>query len=390
MKKSLLALAAMGAFAGAAHAQSSVSVYGIIDTGYLSTETKSNAVTPVTAQQSTLGHDGALSGSRLGFRGTEDLGGGMRANFNIEMGINTTDDGMVANASNRNSFVGLSDSKLGEVRLGRFATLNKLINDSTVFGGGSFNGTNGGATSGWGWAAQANGAGVSNERINNALHYISPTFSGANVQLQFVDDKNDATTADAPETKVRGYFVGVNYAAGNVAVRYARKDVISETAAVAAGAINTNTTLRLDPVFGLISTLAAGQTTGVAAVEETRVTQDSALASYDFGVARIIATYNNTTTSPLTAANLLQRSDITVGVSVPLGNTTLLAQYSQGTQAAVNAQDDKVAGYQLGAVYNLSKRSNIYAAYGSGATKDGDTNREGTDRVMALGVRHTF
>jgi len=389
MKKSLLALAAMGAFAGAAQAQSSVTVYGLIDTSYMSTETKTNAVTPVTAQTSSIGADGALSGSRLGFRGTEDLGGGMRANFNIEMGINTTDSGMIANASNRNSFVGLSDSKLGEVRIGRFATLNKLINDSTVFGGGSFT-TVGVPTSGWGWAAQANGAGVSNERINNALHYISPTFSGANVQLQFVDDKNDVTTADAPETKVRGYFVGVNYAAGKVAVRYARKDVLSETAAVAAAALDPTALLLVDPVFGRVGTVAAAQMTGVAAVEETRVTQDSALASYNFGVASITATYNNTTTTPLTAAGRLQRSDITVGVSVPLGNTTLLAQYSQGTQAAVNAQDDKVTGYQLGAVYNLSKRSNIYAAYGSGATKDGDTNREGTDRVMALGVRHTF
>jgi len=389
MKKSLLALAAMGAFAGAAQAQSSVTVYGLIDTSYMSTETKTNAVTPVTAQTSSLGADGALSGSRLGFRGTEDLGGGMRANFNIEMGINTTDSGMIANASNRNSFVGLSDSKLGEVRIGRFATLNKLINDSTVFGGGSFT-TVGVPTSGWGWAAQANGAGVSNERINNALHYISPTFSGANVQLQFVDDKNDATTADAPETKVRGYFVGVNYAAGKVAVRYARKDVLSETAAVAAAALDPTALLLVDPVFGRVGTVAAAQMTGIAAVEETRVTQDSALASYNFGVASVTATYNNTTTTPLTAAGRLQRSDITVGVSVPLGNTTLLAQYSQGTQAAVNAQDDKVTGYQLGAVYNLSKRSNIYAAYGSGATKDGDTNREGTDRVMALGVRHTF
>ena len=390
MKKSLLALAAMGAFVGTVQAQSSVTIYGIIDTSYLSTETKSAAAVPVTAKQSTIGHDGAMNGTRLGFRGTEDLGGGMRANFTIEMGINTTDDGMVANASNRNSFVGLSDSKLGEIRLGRFATLNKLINDSTVFGGASFNGTNGGATSGWGWAAQANGAGVSNERINNALHYISPTFSGANIQLQLVDDVNDATTADAPKTMVKGYFVGANYATGNVAVRYARKEVKSEQAAVAAAAVSPNTTLRLDPVFGLISTFAAAQTTGVAAVEETQVTQDSILASYNFGVANVVATYNNTTSSPLTAALETKRSDLTIGASVPLGKTTLLAQYSQGTQKAVGTQDDKLTGLQLGAVYNLSKRSNIYAAYGTGKNKDGATDREGTDTVMALGVRHTF
>ena len=389
MKKSLLALAAMGAFVGTVQAQSSVSVYGIIDTSYLSTETKSSAATPITAKTSTLGNDGAMSGSRLGFRGTEDLGGGMRANFNIEMGITTTDDGMVANASNRNSFVGLSDSKLGEIRLGRFATLNKLINDSTVFGGASFT-TAGGSNSGWGWAAQANGGAVSNERINNALHYISPTFSGANIQLQLVDDENDVTTADAPKTQVKGYFVGANYATGNVAVRYARKEVKSETAAVAAGAINTNGTLRLDPVFGLISTVAAAQATGVAAVEDTKVTQDSILASYNFGVANVVATYNNTTSSPLTAANETKRSDLTIGASVPLGKTTLLAQYSQGTQKAVGTQDDKLTGLQLGAVYNFSKRSNIYAAYGTGKNKDGATDREGTDTVMALGVRHTF
>ncbi len=389
MKKLLIATAALAMVAGTAQAQSSVTVYGIVDTSYMSTETKSSAATPVIAKTSSLGADGAMQGTRLGFRGTEDLGGGMKANFNIELGLETTNDGMIANASNRNSFVGLSDSKLGEIRLGRFATLNKLINDATVFGGASMTSA-GGSNSGWGWTAQANGAAVSNERINNALHYISPTFSGVNVQLQLVDDENDATTANAAKTRVEGTFIGVNYAAGKLALRYANKNVKSETAAVDAAAVNPNTTLRLDPVFGLISTLAAGQVTGVAAVEETKVKQDSFLASYNFGVANVVATYNNTKSSPLTAANETKRSDTTVGVSVPMGKTTLLAQYGEGTQKAVGTADDKLKGLQLGVVYNLSKRTNVYAVYGDGENKDGATGRTATDEVMALGLRHSF
>jgi predicted porin len=84
--------------------------------------------------------------------------------------------------------------------------------------------------------AQANGAAVSNERINNALHYISPTFSGVNVQLQLVDDENDVTTADDAKSRVEGTFIGVNYAAGKLALRYANKSVKAETAAGAATA----------------------------------------------------------------------------------------------------------------------------------------------------------
>jgi len=387
MKKHLIAAAVAAAVAVPAAAQ--VTVYGIIDTSYMSSKTVSSAATPVTAKQNTFGADGALSGSRLGFRGSEDLGGGMKANMQIEMGLETTNDGMTANASNRLSFVGLSGG-FGEVRLGRFPTLNKLINDSTVMGGASFNGTAGGANSGWGWAAQANGGGVSNERINNAFHYITPTFSGFNLALQLVDDVNDATTADAAKTRVEGAFVGLNYTSGPLTVRAANKNVKSETAAVAAAALNPNTTLRLDPVFGLIGQFAIANNAGVLAVEETKVKQQSLLASYRFGAVGVVYTYNNTKTSPLTAANELKRSDSTLGLSVPVGSVTFLGQYSQGTQKAVGTQDDKLKGLQVAAVYNLSKRSNVYAAYGDGENKDGATGRKASDDIFAVGLRHSF
>jgi len=88
MKKSLFALAAVGAFAGAAQAQSSVSVYGVMDGSFTATTNKSKTTAAgsevTTNQRNTVNGDGALSTSRLGFRGNEDLGGGMSAQFQLE------------------------------------------------------------------------------------------------------------------------------------------------------------------------------------------------------------------------------------------------------------------------------------------------------------------
>jgi len=141
MKKSLLALATLGAFAGAAQAQSSVSVYGIMDGSYSSIEANQTTTAGVKSShkvRNTVNGDGALSTSRLGFRGVEDLGGGKSAQFVLEfdlinIGTGGTGDGQaqaatgVAGASTstgrgfgpRYSYIGLSDKALGTLRLGR-------------------------------------------------------------------------------------------------------------------------------------------------------------------------------------------------------------------------------------------------------------------------------
>jgi len=120
MKKSLIALAAMSAVAGAAQAQSSVTVYGLVDSGYRSTSSdalkytgSSNTTTVENRENKGVGSSSSAS-SRLGFRGTEDLGGGLRANFVVEVGLDAT-NATVSSMNNRQSFVGLS---------GGFGTLN--------------------------------------------------------------------------------------------------------------------------------------------------------------------------------------------------------------------------------------------------------------------------
>jgi len=147
MKKSLLAIAAATAFTGAAQAQSSVTVYGILDAGFMS-QTVRNAGTPqnqggaglnnsVTSTGTGFG-SGAESTSRLGFRGVEDLGSGTSAFFTVEFALNPTNsqsignggivagaanNGGAANASgnglnNRQSFVGIAQKGLGRVSIG--------------------------------------------------------------------------------------------------------------------------------------------------------------------------------------------------------------------------------------------------------------------------------
>jgi predicted porin len=121
MKKSLLALAVLGAFAGAASAQSSVTIYGTVDLavaksngGNANNPTQGGINTQSNSYQVIQGH-----ANRLGFRGNEDLGGGLSAQFQIEHRL-TPDDGAAANPfwAGR-SYIQLSSATAGRVYLGR-------------------------------------------------------------------------------------------------------------------------------------------------------------------------------------------------------------------------------------------------------------------------------
>ncbi|MEN9764444.1 MAG: hypothetical protein RL397_399, partial [Pseudomonadota bacterium] len=130
MKKHLIAAAVAGAFAVPAMAQ--VTVYGILDVGYKSTETTSVSSVNVTTktESSSFGNSGQQSGSRLGFSGTEDLGGGMKAGFVYELGMDPTEanyGGTSAFGANRQGFVSLSGG-FGEIRLGRQYTGHFAVN----------------------------------------------------------------------------------------------------------------------------------------------------------------------------------------------------------------------------------------------------------------------
>jgi predicted porin len=121
MKKSLFALAAVTAFAGAAQAQSSVTVYGILDVGFIGGAAKVTAAGRESGESVAGMGSGAQSTSRLGFRGTEDLGGGTRAFFTFETDLVPTSS-TLSPFNTRQAFVGLSQKGMGTATLGTINT----------------------------------------------------------------------------------------------------------------------------------------------------------------------------------------------------------------------------------------------------------------------------
>ncbi|MFM1869601.1 MAG: hypothetical protein RLY99_345, partial [Pseudomonadota bacterium] len=164
MKKSLIALAALATVATAAQAQSSVTIYGVMDAGVTTVDKISATSGRVTGLTS-----GGLSTSRIGFKGTEDLGGGLSAGFTLETEI-LPDTGAQGSSSavlfERGAFLTLASKDLGSVSLGR----QNFDEYATAAGFDPFAGNNIG-----GWVAQSQYGQV---RFNNGVTLKTPTLGG--------------------------------------------------------------------------------------------------------------------------------------------------------------------------------------------------------------------
>ena len=337
MKKSLIALACASAFAGSANAQS-LTTYGIVDMGFVG-ESGSASIQKLTS--------GAQSGTRLGFKGTEDLGNNMKALFVLETGIAADTGGFSAStASNiafaRQAFVGVqSDS--GTLTLGRqytpfFLTLNAVADPFA---------------SGLAGNAQ-NLIPHSGIRMNNAVKYASPTFSGVSGEVAYGFGENTAGNDRA--SKNVGGSIGYTDGALNVRLAYHKA--------------NGATALTSD--LSDTSTILA--------------------ANYKFEVAKVFAAYSD---NNVEISGRGKSRDLLIGVSIPFGNHTFIASYiNKNGRSTANLDADQLG---LGYTYALSKRTNLYAAWASIDNKNGapytvgNNSETGTgDRAVNLGVRHTF
>jgi len=383
MKKSLFALAAMGAFAGAAHAQSSVTVYGLIDMGITSISTDntnrtSGAVTNATATET--GNNGRMSGSRLGFRGVEDLGGGTTAGFTLEMGPDFTEQVNGINTGTRLGFLSLNNKQIGGLSIGRQVSATKVVNDSfTAFGNANFATGNvagaGLSTATMSQSTASTSAAVSNaatqgglgnanggERISNLIRYSTPNFSGitATAGIYKTATTNSATSAVIiGDANGEGTDFGIRYTAGAI------------DAMAAYSAYSTTNGTGFD--FSVKNTVM------------------SLGASYDAKIVKGFVSYNKRDYTAV--GSEIKFTDITVGLNAPVGKANLLLAYSSGTDDSSVQKTDK-SGFQVGAVYNLSKRTNVYAVYGTGkadsTTLGNTTNSKSVASGTAIGVRHTF
>jgi len=194
MKKSLLAVAAIGAFASAAQAQSSVTVYGVLDTGVANVTNVANTSTVTasgTKATATGMQNGGLSTPRFGLKGSEDLGGGTKAIFTLESEFLSADGSQASSQDalfNRASFVGLENQNYGTIKLGRMDTAGYAnLARMETFTGGNMGGAI--AVGSYGYA-----------RIKDAVTYESPRMFGLQAILQSGTATDTVTLASGTQT----------------------------------------------------------------------------------------------------------------------------------------------------------------------------------------------
>ena len=353
MKKSLIALAVLAA-SGAAMAQSSVTLYGVADVFVGSAKTE---VGGAGLRQNVVNTSG-INGSRWGLRGSEDLGGGMKAIFTLESGFNL-DNGSSAQGGQlfgRQAFVGL-ESGFGTVSLGRQYSAYDTLHGATNMNGDAFTFNAASGTLNVNGASPASNIGVSangmkdySSRVDNSIAYTSPSFSGFSgaVVYGFGENKN----AVAPlfnNGATDNASVHLKYANGPLLVGYAYQQ---EKTVSSLGAEDKNK-------YNLVG------------------------ATYDFGVVKLNGSYNQAKN------NTFKDKEGQIGVAVPFGAAAISAGYARSKSEGLGVE--RIGkGYSILGTYDLSKRTRLYA--GAQNTKAYVLNSplETETTVYGLGVRHAF
>ncbi|KFX63103.1 porin [Paraburkholderia fungorum] len=347
MKKSLLALAALGAFAGVAHAQSSVTLYGIIDEGFnINTNSGGKHLYNLSS--------GVLQGSRFGLRGTEDLGGGLKAIFVLENGfdVNNGKLGQGGLMFGRQAYVGLS-SQFGTVTLGRQY-------DSVVDYVGPLE-----AGDQWGGYIAAHPGDIDNfnnaYRTNNTVKYTSANYGG----LTFGGTYSFGGQA-GNITGNQIWSLGAGYNNGPLVLGVGYLN--ARTPAAAGGLFNTGSTASTNTGTALSNYAVQSPVyAGFASANTYQVI--GAGGAYTFGAATIGATYSNIRFANLGAAFASPFK----GQSVTFNNAELNFKYQLTPALLIGAAYDYTRGaeitgfsraqYHQGAVgvdYFLSKRTDVY------------------------------
>ncbi|WP_418132283.1 porin (plasmid) [Variovorax sp. 375MFSha3.1] len=356
---------------GMASSPSSLTLYGLVDT---SLAFASNAGGRVRRMDS-----GHMNGSRLGFKGSEDLGAGLRANFLLEMGFNSDagtlgqNQGAGAKSFGRGSVVGLS-GPLGEIRLGRtvvaIGSEVQAVGDAFGLGGGG----------------NLQGIQPAPGRVNNTIWYQTPSFGGFLAKMSYSPGETTVTSNGTGRFKA-----GASTA---VSVFYASRGLSA----------------------------AIGYSTYKQLADASTLRWFHSAAAYDFGVAKLFgsyATFRNPgmATTPATQAaadnNLMfagfplvgyysgqnDRSG-SIGIAVPFGASTVLAQVVRVDDRGPLNRDATQFG--IAYIYALSKRTSLYADYGrvrnrngaayavTGATTQAGLGSSGNSRATHVGVRVAF
>ncbi|HEV3431498.1 MAG TPA: porin [Paraburkholderia sp.] len=375
-KHTLSALAvATASFAGAAHAQNTVTLYGLIDAGVLYT---SNQGGSSNVQQSS----GALNGSRWGLRGSEDLGGGLKTIFVLENGFSIS-NGTAKQGSRmfgRQAFVGLSSDQAGTVTLGR--QYDSVVDN---LGGLSLNGTQYGGTLA---SHPYDNDNLNNSfRVSNSLKYQSVNYGGLKFNALY-GFSNEA----GGFSNNRAYSVGATYAFGGLTAGAGYLQLNNSGSTInSSGAVSDDSTF----------TASRQRTYGAG-------------LNYAFGAANVGFVFTQTQLSNLTAINSSNAGATTslTGDSARFSNYEINARYAftpavtvsgayTYTDASLEGVSPKFHQFTLQGDYALSKRTDVYveAAYQRVVDGEGKIHADimgvsasdsNSQAVATVGIRHRF
>ena len=360
MKKSLIALAVLAA-SGAAMAQSSVTLFGIVDTNFSYIDGIGND----NESKYGLGTSGNAT-SRLGFRGVEDLGGGLKAGFHLEGEI-FGDDGNASGFNfKRRSTVSLAGG-FGEVRLGRDLTpgYSKFISYDL------FGQTGIGQFMGWSdWNGNNQTTANNNNdangiRSSNMISYYTPNFSGFTAGLGYGFDEK-ADTTNSKKGRYVGGYVAYDNGPLSVALSYDESSALVLTSPAATGADRNRLTLG---------------------------------GSYDLNVVKLNAILQQTK-DDVPGGSERKVNAYMLGASAPVGAGEVKLQYALYDQKAI---DSKAHQISLGYVHNLSKRTAVYGTVAYMDNKDAsklnlsakglgtiDARAGDSQTGVQVGIRHSF
>lgn len=380
MKKTVLALAAIAA-SSAAFAQSSVTLYGVVDASVESV--KGNTAGKGTTFNRVS--SGNLATSRLGFKGVEDLGGGLKAKFQLEAAV-SADTGASASGGrffDRAAWVGLASAEAGELRIGR---QDSLIGAQIVDAIGAY------AYDASVVADTLGGSGSLLRRLDNAITYIAPTFvPGLTLSAQYstAADQSLANNAETQSLTV-GSVIGRTY---GFSANFAQGPLSAGASYIQANSANKGAATGEQENVGLFM-----------------------YGAYDLGVAKLTAYYNDDTNDGNRRFDGRRLYGINAAVPVATGltvsggygyarnvgttvSTTGFAANALTGVTGKNAKNDNAGIITLKAQYDLSKRTAAYALFTQVQNSDKANlalvnattqTADKSSRGLAVGIRHAF